>query len=60
MRYGVRKPRRASGGDWRASVRAVAQHIALAELSIYPQTDTACPKRHGKRLQEDVLKFLAA
>jgi pimeloyl-ACP methyl ester carboxylesterase len=41
-------------------LKETAAAIPKAELRIYPNTGHGLPKRHGKRLQEDVLKFLAA
>lgn len=41
-------------------LKETAAAIPQAELRIYPNTGHGLPKRHGKRLQEDVLKFLAA
>jgi pimeloyl-ACP methyl ester carboxylesterase len=41
-------------------LRETAAAIPQAELRIYPNTGHGLPKRHGKRLQDDVLKFLAA
>ena len=41
-------------------LRETAALIPQAELHVYSQTGHGLPKRHGKRLQEDVLKFLRA
>jgi pimeloyl-ACP methyl ester carboxylesterase len=40
-------------------LRETANAIPRAELRIYPETGHGLPKRHGKRLQDDVLSFLA-
>ena len=40
-------------------LRQTAAAIPRAELRIYPDTGHGLPKHQGKRLQEDVLSFLA-
>jgi pimeloyl-ACP methyl ester carboxylesterase len=41
-------------------LRKTAAAIPRAELRVYPHSGHGLPKRHGKQLQEHVLKFLAA
>jgi pimeloyl-ACP methyl ester carboxylesterase len=41
-------------------LRETADAIARAELRVYPRTGHGLPKHHGKRLQDDVLAFLAS
>jgi pimeloyl-ACP methyl ester carboxylesterase len=41
-------------------LRETAAAIPRAELRVYPHSGHGLPKRHGKQLQEHVLKFLAA